>query len=77
MLDLLVVAGTVITVDEQRRVLRPGAVGMKGGRITGEILSEARQEHSAAVARTGLEALLDEREGTWGAIRYPEGSGIG
>ena len=42
-----------------------------------EILAEAREEHSAAIARSGLEALLGDRDGTWGAIRYPEGSGLG
>jgi len=32
-LDLAIVKGTVITMDEQRRVLRGGAVGVKEGRI--------------------------------------------
>ncbi len=33
MLDLIVVGGTVITMDGERRVLRGGVVGIEGGRI--------------------------------------------
>ncbi len=33
LVDLMVVGGTVITVDEQRRILRDGAIAIDGGRI--------------------------------------------
>jgi predicted amidohydrolase YtcJ len=32
-IDLLLTGGTVVTIDQQRRILRDGAVAIDGGRI--------------------------------------------
>ena len=38
-----------------------------------EILTEARVEHDAAIARSGLDGLRSDRPGLWGNSRYPGG----
>ncbi|MDX1450674.1 MAG: amidohydrolase family protein, partial [Acidimicrobiia bacterium] len=37
------------------------------------VLADARREHDAALARSGLEGLRSDRPGLWGHSRYPGG----
>ena len=62
MIDLLVTAGTVITVDENRRVLFDGAVAIDRGRVvavgpghevTTEYLATSRVDVPAGLAMPG------------------------
>ena len=86
MIEILVSGGTVITMDQGRRVIKEGAVAIDGGYIVdGDVLMENRvvktvneaevleivqEEAEAAIGRSGLRELLEYTDKYWGHSRY-------
>jgi cytosine/adenosine deaminase-related metal-dependent hydrolase len=61
-------------------VIVGGRVVVEDGVVTtvdvDEVMATARTEQARALERTGLDHLVQDRPGTWGVTRYPDGPGL-